>query len=41
MYGALGKKTTQQQNRIKNINGTFNLTSAINEGFKFNFSFQE
>lgn len=29
------------ENRIKNINGTFNLTSAINEGFKFNFSFQE
>ncbi len=29
------------KNRIRNINGTFKLTSAINDGFKFNFSFQE
>lgn len=29
------------ENRIKNINGTFKLNSAIDEGFKFNFSFKE
>jgi signal transduction histidine kinase len=29
------------ENRIKNIKGTFKLNSAIDEGFKFNFSFKE
>jgi len=29
------------ENRIQNINGTFNLISEINKGFKFNFTFHE
>ena len=29
------------ENRVQNINGTFNLISGINKGFKFNFTFHE